>query len=106
MADMLLVISDRVPFAALVPFPVQLLGGLAELHDQIVGEILKFKLPALFPPQPNQIGLDIVFSLLRRGRRDCRPHPWRVESPGRKSCTGSATGAERTMCRRGKSATS
>src|SRR5262245_26654633 len=42
---------------ALVPGPVEVLGGGPKLHDQIAGEVLGLGLPSLFPPQPHQGGL-------------------------------------------------
>ena len=39
---------------ALVPAPVERLGGDAELDDEVVAEILRLGLAALFLPQPDQ----------------------------------------------------
>ena len=45
------------PGIALVPGPVERLGGDAELDDEILAEILRLGLAALFLPQPDQRGL-------------------------------------------------
>ena len=37
--------------------PVELLGGGAELHDQVAGQVLRLDLAALFAPEPDQGGL-------------------------------------------------
>ena len=42
------------PSIALVPSPVQRLGGDAQLDDKVVNQILRLGLPALFPSQPDQ----------------------------------------------------
>ena len=60
MAGPLLDICDDPPGIGLVPAPVKLLGGEAELHDQIAGQVLRLDLAALFPPQPQQGGLVIA----------------------------------------------
>ena len=44
------------PGVPLVPAPVQGLGCDAELDDEIVGQILRLGLAALFLPQPDQRG--------------------------------------------------
>ena len=56
MADVLLALRDRLGCAALVPMPIQVFRGPAELDHQVFGEILWFKFPALFPPQSDKIG--------------------------------------------------
>jgi hypothetical protein len=48
-------ILDDVAGVSLVPAPVEVLGDQAELDDQIIGEIVRFDLAALFAPQTNQI---------------------------------------------------
>jgi hypothetical protein len=45
------------PVFALVPTPIEGLGDDPELDDEVPGEILRFDLPALLPPQPQQRGL-------------------------------------------------
>ena len=42
------------PSIALVPSPVQRLGGDAQLDDKVVAQILWLGLPALFLPEPDQ----------------------------------------------------
>ena len=44
------------PGVALIPGPVERLGGDAELDDEIVAQILRLDLAALFLPQPDQRG--------------------------------------------------
>ena len=39
---------------ALVPGPVEVLGGGAELHDEVAREVLGLGLAPLLPPQPDQ----------------------------------------------------
>ena len=56
MADVLLALRDCLGCAALVPVPVQVLCGPAELDHQVFREILRLNLAPLFPPQPNEIG--------------------------------------------------
>src|SRR5262245_9455212 len=38
----------------LVPKPIQALRCVAELDDKIAGEVLRFRLAPLFPPEPHQ----------------------------------------------------
>ena len=45
---------DRASGVALVPGPVERLGGDAELDDEIVRQVFGFDLAALFLPQPDQ----------------------------------------------------
>jgi hypothetical protein len=45
---------DRPPGVALVPDPIEVLGGEAELDDEVAGEILRAGLAALFLPQADQ----------------------------------------------------
>ena len=42
------------PSIALVPSPVQRLGGDAQLDDKVVAQILWLGFPALFLPEPDQ----------------------------------------------------
>ena len=50
MAGPLLHICNDPPRVGLVPTPVELLGGKAELHNKIAGQVLWLGFPALFPP--------------------------------------------------------
>ena len=50
MTPPLLDIGDDPPGIGLVPAPVELLGGEAELHDEIAGQVLRLDFAALFPP--------------------------------------------------------
>ena len=52
--DPALDVGDCPPSIALVPGPVQRLGGDAELDDEIAGQILRLGLAALFLPEPDQ----------------------------------------------------
>jgi hypothetical protein len=54
MLDPSLHVGDDPAGVALVPSPVQRLGGDAELDDEIVGQILRLGLAALFLPQADQ----------------------------------------------------
>jgi len=56
MADVLLAVRDGLSCAALVPVPVQVLCGPAELDHQVFREILRRKFSALFAPQSDEIG--------------------------------------------------
>ena len=47
-------VADDPSGIALVPGPVERLGGDAELDDQIVAEVRRLGLAALFLPQPDQ----------------------------------------------------
>ena len=49
-------VSDGSPCIALVPGPVEVLGGVPELYDQVAGEVLRADLAALFAPEPNEGG--------------------------------------------------
>jgi len=57
MTDVLLHVDDAPAGVGLVPAPVERLGGIAQLDDQVAGEVLRLGLAALLPPQPNQRGL-------------------------------------------------
>src|SRR5262249_6849544 len=39
---------------ALVPGPIEVLGHGPELHDQVAGEILRWRFPALLAPEPDE----------------------------------------------------
>ena len=60
MAGPLLDVCDDLPGIGLVPAPIKLLGGEAELHDQVAGQVLRLDFAALFPPQPQQGGLVVA----------------------------------------------
>ena len=60
MAGPLLDICDDPPGVGLVPAPVKLLGGEAELHNEVAGQVLRLDFAALFPPQPQQGGFVIA----------------------------------------------
>ena len=47
-------VGDDPPGVALVPSPVERLGGDAELDDEVVAEVFGLGLAALFLPQPDQ----------------------------------------------------
>ena len=49
-------VGDDAPGVALVPGTVERLGGDAELDDEIVAQIFRLGLAALFLPQPDQRG--------------------------------------------------
>jgi hypothetical protein len=73
MAHPLLNGGDRLSGAALVPGPVEVFRGDAELHDEIVREILWRDLTALFPPQANEVVL--VAPMMMRASEP--PMKWR-----------------------------
>ena len=60
MAGPLLDICDDPPGIGLVPAPVKLLGGEAELHDQVAGQVLWLDFAALLPPETLQGGLVVA----------------------------------------------
>ena len=60
MADLPLDVRDDLTGVGLVPAPVQLLGGRAELNDEVAGQVLWLNLAAFFPPQPQQGGLVVA----------------------------------------------
>ncbi len=60
MPDVPLDVRDDLAGIGLVPAPVEVLGGQAELDDEVAGEVLRLDLAALFPPQPQQGGLVIA----------------------------------------------
>ena len=45
---------------ALVPQPVEILGGLAELDDEVAGQVLGLGFATLFPPEAEQGGLVVA----------------------------------------------
>ena len=52
--DPALNIFDDPPGIALVPGAVERLGGDAELHDEVAGQVFRLGLAALLAPKPNQ----------------------------------------------------
>ena len=54
MLDLFLDIGNDLTGISLVPAPVQVLGGEAQLDDQIAREVLRLDFPAFFPPQPEE----------------------------------------------------
>jgi hypothetical protein len=50
-------VRDDVTSIRLVPAPVKLLGGQTKLDDEVARQVLRFDLPALFPPLPQEGGL-------------------------------------------------
>ena len=65
MADLLLDVRYGLPGIGLVPTPVQLLGGQAELDDKVAGENPRARF-APFLPQPQQGGLVMIRRPSRR----------------------------------------
>src|ERR1700722_1458317 len=49
--------GDRASGLALIPGPVQRLGGASHLNDEIAGEILRFSLASFFAPKAQQRAL-------------------------------------------------
>ncbi len=56
MAGPLLDMCDDPRGLSLIPAPIQLLGGKAELHNQVPGQVLRLDFTAFFPPQSDQGG--------------------------------------------------
>src|SRR6516165_4748619 len=54
MAHLLLHGSKHLPGIGLIPAPIQLLSGQAELDDEVAGEVLWLDLAALLPPEPEE----------------------------------------------------
>ena len=54
MPNLPLDIRDDLTSIGLIPAPVQLLGGHAELDDEVAREVLRLDLPAFFPPKPQE----------------------------------------------------
>ena len=50
MAGPLLDVCDDLSGIGLVPAPIEPLGGEAELHDQVAGQVLRLDFAAFFPP--------------------------------------------------------
>jgi hypothetical protein len=53
-------VFDRLASIALVPEPVEILGGLAELNDEVAGQVLGLDFAALFPPEADEGGLVVA----------------------------------------------
>ena len=51
MADLSLDVREDLPGIELIPAAVKLLGGEAELHDKIAGQVFWFDFAALLPPE-------------------------------------------------------
>ena len=47
-------VLDGLPGVALVPVPIEVLGHDPELDDEVAGEVLRFGLAPLLPPQAEQ----------------------------------------------------
>jgi len=58
--DPLLNVGDHPPGIGFVPVAIEFLRGEPELNHEIAGQVLRFDLAALFPPQPDQGGLVIA----------------------------------------------
>src|SRR5262245_10502208 len=54
MADAALYVLECSAGVSLVPKPIQALRCVAELDDKIAGEVLRFRLAPLLPPEPHQ----------------------------------------------------
>ena len=57
MADLPLNVRYHLPGVGLIPAPIEVLGDDPQLNYKIAGQILRFGLPALLPPEPQQGGL-------------------------------------------------
>ena len=53
-------IGDELAGVSLKPAPVQLLGRIAELDDQVAGQVLGLDLAAFFPPEAVQGGFVVA----------------------------------------------
>ena len=53
-------LDDDLAGVAFVPVPVEVLGHGAELDDQVVREVFRLDLAALFPPQAEQGGFIVA----------------------------------------------
>ena len=51
MADLSLDVGEDLPGIQLIPAAVKLLGGKAELDDEVGGEVLRLDFAALFAPE-------------------------------------------------------
>jgi hypothetical protein len=49
-------LNDDLARISLVPVPVEVLGDVAELHDQVAREIFGLDFPPFLPPEPEQGG--------------------------------------------------
>jgi hypothetical protein len=58
--DPTLNVFDCLAGITLVPASVEILGGLAELDDQVAGEVLGLGLATLFPPEAEQGGFVVA----------------------------------------------
>ena len=47
-------VRNHLAGVGLIPAPIKVLGHHPELDDEIAGKILRFDLPALFAPEPDQ----------------------------------------------------
>ena len=54
MPDLPLDVRNGLTGIRLIPAPVQLLSGQAELDDEVAGEVLWLDLPAFLPPEAKQ----------------------------------------------------
>ena len=54
MPDLPLDVRDDLTGIRLVPAPVQLLSGQAELNEEVAGQVLWFPLAAFFPPEAEE----------------------------------------------------
>ena len=54
MADLPLDVRNHLARIGLIPAPIKVLRHHPELDDEIAGQILRFDLAALFPPEPQQ----------------------------------------------------
>jgi hypothetical protein len=59
-ADPALDLFDDVVAIASVPAPIERLGGEAELHDEIAGEVLRLGLAPFFAPEADEGALIIA----------------------------------------------
>ena len=109
MLDPSLHVLDGMAGVALIPASVEVLGDRAKLNDQVVREIFWFDLAALFPPQPNEIGLVIAHNHPSIGSANERaavnlPQHFRLHSaapgtiPGKRMVGGSVDGTKRAFC--------
>ena len=54
MLDPPLDVRDRLAGVALVPMPIEVLGDVPELDDEVARQVLGLGLAALLPPEPEQ----------------------------------------------------
>src|SRR6266699_643920 len=85
MPDLALDVGDAPAGIALVPGPVELLGGGPELHDEVAGQVLRLRFTALLPPELDQgcfviahddagVGASDEAAAVRRGSPQVRVH--------------------------------